>query len=69
MSAVKVSLIGGPEHLPQESRTRLVADLSEPVKIVFNGGYEHFVHHGEYVDDGFEKVAVYHWSDRTRMAE
>jgi hypothetical protein len=69
MSIVKVSLTGGPEHLPQELRTRLVADLGEPVKIGFNGGYEHFAHHGEYIHDGVEKVAVYHWSGRTRVAE
>lgn len=69
MSTVRVSLTGGPDNFPDELRTHLVADLGETVKVGFHGGYEHFAHDGEYIHDGVEKVAVYQWSGRTRVAE
>jgi len=69
MPTVRVSLTGGPENFPEELRTHLVTGLGEPVKIGFHGGYEHFAHQGEYLHEGAEKIPVYQWSGRTRVAE
>ncbi len=69
VTTVKVMLSGGPIELATADRSVPVAELGQPLKICYRAGYEHFVHDGEYQTiDGCE-VAVFRWTDRTKIAE
>jgi hypothetical protein len=66
---VRIMLSGGPSELAPADRTVTAAELGRTLKISYRAGYEHFVHDGEYRElDGYE-VAVFRWTDRTKIAE
>ncbi|WP_067794853.1 DUF5988 family protein [Actinomadura formosensis] len=69
VAQVKIMLSGGPVELATVDRRVPVAELGRTLKICYRAGYEHFVHDGEYQTiDGCE-VAVFHWTNRTKIAE
>jgi hypothetical protein len=45
------------------------ADLDRTLKISYLAGYEHFVHDGEYETVDGNEVAVFRWTQRTKIAE
>ena len=69
VTQIRVLLAGGPNDLPDLDRVREVDDLGETIKLSYGSGYEHFAYSGRRrVADG-EDVAVFHWVNRTRIAE
>lgn len=62
-------LRGGRDDLPEERRTATVSSLDEKVKVAFAGGYEHFVHEGEFQLVDGRRLPVFRWNDRTKTAE
>ncbi|GAB3476878.1 DUF5988 family protein [Amycolatopsis cihanbeyliensis] len=69
MPGIKAELVGGPATLSEVDRRREVVDLGEQVKINTGAGYEHFSHNGQFDTVSGEKVAVFAWTGRTRVAE
>ncbi|HEY8371969.1 MAG TPA: DUF5988 family protein [Pseudonocardiaceae bacterium] len=67
--AIKAILQGGPENLPASTRHCEVPTLEGEYKVEHAGGYEHFVHTGEFREEGGERLAVFRWSSRTEIAE
>jgi hypothetical protein len=69
VTQVKIMLSGGPIELAAAEHSVPAAELGAPLKISYRAGYEHFVHDGEYrTIDGCE-IAVFRWTDRTKIAE
>ncbi len=64
-----VLLEGGPADLPEQARRVHVADLGQELKLPHRGGYERFRPTGEYREVEGRRLAVFRWSDRTRIAE
>jgi len=69
MASVRVVLSGGPAELLQSDRMREVASLGDKVKIPYASGYEHFVHAGTEREIDGDRLPVFEWCDRTRVAE
>ena len=69
MSQFKVFLVGGPSFFPDDERVQFAASLTEKVKHRFGAGYEHFVHDGDFTTVDGERMAVFHWTARTAIAE
>jgi hypothetical protein len=61
----KAVLEGGPQTLPEESRSLLIDPNEEKIKIPHYGGYEHFERTGETIRDEL----VFLWKTRTEVAE
>jgi hypothetical protein len=66
---VMVVLSGGPIELSAAEHSVPAAELGSPLKICYRAGYEHFVHDGEYRSVDGRDVAVFRWTDRTKIAE
>jgi hypothetical protein len=69
VTRVRVILSGGPTELAKADRSVPVTQLDQTLKLRHGGGYEHFVHHGEYQTIGEAHAAVFRWTDRTKIAE
>ncbi|WP_216215650.1 DUF5988 family protein [Amycolatopsis aidingensis] len=69
MAGIKAELVGGPATLSDVDRRREVVDLAEQVKVSTGAGYEHFSHNGQFNTAGGEKIAVFAWTGRTKIAE
>jgi len=67
--AVRATLEGGPESIPQSSRIQTVSPLDEKIKLPHYGGYEHFVRVGSLGEDSSAQQLIYRWITRTEMAE
>ncbi|RMI32444.1 DUF5988 family protein [Streptomyces triticirhizae] len=65
----KVFLEGGPSSFPDDARVQFTTSLTEKIKHRFGSGYEHFRHEGDFTTVNGEKLAVFHWTDRTAIAE
>nr|BAQ21959.1 hypothetical protein [Streptomyces versipellis] len=65
----EIVLVGGPEEIPEEERFRRAAVLPEKVKIMYYGGYEHFVCEDPESAAGAEGPLVFKWVMRTEIAE
>ena len=66
---VKITLSGGPVELAAADRSVPAAALERTLKICYRAGYEHFVHDGEYRTIDGCQVAVFRWTNRTKIAE
>ena len=66
---VKILLRGGPIELAAAERSIPLAELGRTLKIAYRGGYEHFVHDGEYQAAEGSEGAVFRWTGRTKIAE
>jgi uncharacterized protein DUF5988 len=64
-TTVTVLLTGGPRALSDAQRIVSVSSDADKVKLRFGRGYEHFADTGESTDD----LRVFHWCDRTAIAE
>jgi len=62
-------LEGGPDRLPTSLLVQEDVNVGDKVKIRFGYGYEHFVHRGEVRETDGQRVPVFQWCDRTRVAE
>jgi hypothetical protein len=69
MAYQKVLLIGGPDYFPGPARFQEVLDLKEKIKIALRDGYEHFSHSGEVLFIDGERLPVFRWCGKTRVAE
>lgn len=69
VTSVKVMLSGGPSDLATADRSVPVSELGRTLKIHYRAGYEHFVHDGEYQTIDGSEVAVFRWTQRTKIAE
>ncbi|MFI7123019.1 DUF5988 family protein [Amycolatopsis sp. NPDC049868] len=69
MARIRINLVGSPSRLTPLGDGHYVDDLTEDVKICVDGGYEHFSHRGEFEQVDEARVAVYHWTGRTKIAE
>lgn len=69
MANLKVLLVGGPDYFPGSARFQMVADLTEKVKVAIRDGYEHFTHSGEVSFVNGERLPVFRWCGKTRVAE
>ncbi|WP_223864183.1 DUF5988 family protein [Streptomyces sp. 5-10] len=65
MASFQVFLSGGPEYLPEKGRLQVATSLTEKIRHRFGGGFEHFVHEGEFITIGGKEVAVFRWTTRT----
>jgi Family of unknown function (DUF5988) len=67
--SVPAILEGGPESIPEASRTTAVDPREEKIKLPHYGGYEHFERAG-WLDDGpSPRSLIYRWTMRTKVAE
>ena len=69
VTQVKIRLSGGPAVLSAADLSVPADDLDRTLKISHLAGYEHFVHDGEYETVDGNEVAVFRWSQRTKIAE
>jgi hypothetical protein len=69
MNGIKVLLNGGPSYLPAEERVQFAESLETTIKHCFSAGYEHFSHQGRFSTVNGEKLPVFEWFGRTRIAE
>jgi hypothetical protein len=63
---VRAILEGGPESLPNESRSLLIDPDEEKIKIPYYGGYEHFERTAE---PSSGESLLFLWKMRTKVAE
>lgn len=63
---VDAALLGGPATLPAEARHSRVTRSVDRIKVRHCGGYEHFARTDR--EPAVDPV-VFHWVDRTRIAE
>ncbi|MBV2362914.1 DUF5988 family protein [Streptomonospora nanhaiensis] len=65
--ATEVVLVGGPADIPAELRVHRLRAGESTIKLLHNGGYEHF----ECVVStlGRGRPPVFQWTGRTRIAE
>jgi len=66
---VKIMLSGGPMELSAADRSVPATELRCTLKISYRAGYEHFVHDGQFQTVDGAEVAVFRWTDRTKIAE
>jgi hypothetical protein len=69
MASLRVLLVGGPDYFPSSARLQEVPDLTEKLKIPMRDGYEHFSHDGEVLTVDGERLPVFRWHAKTRIAE
>ena len=69
VTQVKIALSGGPAELAATERSVQATALEHTLKIRHGGGYEHFVHGGEFQAVEGCDIAVFLWSHRTKIAE
>ncbi|GAA2008362.1 DUF5988 family protein [Catenulispora subtropica] len=65
---VRAILVGGPSSLPEMHRIQSVSPLKDKIKVVHQGGYEHFERRSCGGDHGPEEIH-FHWTMRTKVAE
>ena len=68
-SFVQAVLEGGPASIPEALRSLTVNPLEDTVKILFYGGYEHFVRADMAAADAVRGHVVFRWAMRTEIAE
>jgi hypothetical protein len=66
---IRVLLTGGPATLPEEDRIHEVPTLGTKVKVARGNGHDHFVYSGQSQDLNGSTLPVFHWCDRTKLAE
>ncbi|QOV33125.1 hypothetical protein IM697_22945 [Streptomyces ferrugineus] len=64
-----VVLRGGPTWLPEEQRTRSVADVQDKLKLLIGNAYEHFEPTAETAERDGVRLRVFEWTYRTYVAE
>jgi hypothetical protein len=69
MKRIRVFLTGGPASLAQDDRIQEVSALGDKVKVARGNGHEHFTYSGESRNLNGSTLPVFHWCDRTRLAE
>jgi surfactin synthase thioesterase subunit len=69
MEPIRVLLEGGPAGLPEAERVHEVSDLSARVRLPKGNGYEHFTYSGGYRNVNGSTMPVFHWYQRTKIAE
>jgi hypothetical protein len=68
MGSLRIVLTGGPDRL-HDGCVEEVDNLDDKVKISFASGYEHFSHSGEVTEVDGAVLPVFHWCERTKIAE
>lgn len=69
MTSLRIVLTGGPDQLHEGGCVKEVDNLDDKVKISFASGYEHFSHSGEVTEVDGDFLPVFHWCEKTRIAE
>lgn len=69
MTRTKVMLAGGPQRVLDIVGVHELDALCEKVKISYAGGYEHFTPNGEFALIDGERLPVFEWCLRTKVAE
>ncbi|GAA2042495.1 hypothetical protein GCM10009839_51580 [Catenulispora yoronensis] len=65
---IRAILVGGPSSLPEMHRIQSVSPQKDKIKIVHQGGYEHFERRTCGSDNGPGEIH-FHWTMRTKVAE
>ena len=69
MTRIRVLLTGGPVTLTDDDRIQEVPTLGAKVKMARGNGYEHFTYSGQSQDLDGSTLPVFHWCDRTKLAD
>jgi len=69
MTRMTIALVGGPDSIVATERPGAVDGLTEKVKIFVGNGYEHYAHSGEYLTVQGDRIPVFSWCGRTKVAE
>lgn len=65
---IRAILVGGPSSLPEMHRIQSVSAQKDKIKVVHQGGYEHFERRSCGGGTGPEEIH-FHWTMRTKVAE